>query len=106
MNAKFAGSKRKARLLARDERRVRAVNARLNHIAQLAKLIKTEQELDTYLAAIEDDAVRAETKSLIEPFLLFRIQRVELANGTPEKATVLQFDPRFPNAGSNLVVEH
>ena len=96
MHAKFAGSKRKAKLLARDERRVEATQKRLNRIYQLSKLIQSEQELDTYLAQIEDPELRAATRTLIEPFLLFRITRVDLATDLPaEKATVMSCDPRF-----------
>lgn len=88
-------SKKKRRLAERDARRVRAVNARLNRIMQLAKLLKNDHELDLLLQSIPDDALRAETRKLIEPFCLFKIQRVELITApdgidvaaTPEKAT-------------------
>lgn len=90
----FAGSKKKARIAERDARRVRAVKKRLERIYELARLIKSEQELDTYLTAIPDDAVRAETRKLIEPFLLFKVRRVQLVTSepidlaaAPEKAT-------------------
>lgn len=96
MNATNAGSKRKARLLAREWRRVVAVNKRLSRIYQLSTLLKSEQELDLYLRQIPDAAVRAETKKLIEPFLLFRLKRVEMASSlSPEKATVMECDSRF-----------
>lgn len=78
----FSGSKRKAKADARDARRVRAVQARLNRIYDLAKLLKSEEELNLLLQSIPDDAVRAETRKLIEPFCLFKIQRVELAGAT------------------------
>lgn len=105
MHAKFAGSKRKAKLLARDERRVATVQKRLHRIYQLSTLIRSEQELDAYLAAIPDALLRAATRTLIEPFLLFRVARVELSDRPPEKATVMAYDPHVSSMPASVVVE-
>lgn len=95
MHPQFAGSKRQARIAARDQRRVDAVKTRLQKIYALSKLVKDEDELNVLLASIPDEAVREETKKLIEPFLLFTLRKVELATpsevidlvAAPEKAT-------------------
>jgi hypothetical protein len=88
VHALFAGSKKQRRLKDYEDRQVKAMKKRLGRIYELARLIKTEDELDTYLAQIEDDAVRAETKNLLQPFLLFECQRVELVGYLPpEKRT-------------------
>lgn len=92
--AKFAGSKRKAKILARDERRVQAVKKRLARIYDLSKLVNNEDELNVLLASIPDDATRAATRTIIEPFLLFKLKKVTLASdldlvdvaAAPEKA--------------------
>lgn len=96
MHPQFAGSKRVAKAAAREQRKVDALNKRLQKIYALARLVNTEAELDTMLAAIPDDTVRAETKSLIEPFVLFKYRTVALATAhdlvdlerQPEKATI------------------
>lgn len=98
INAELAltGSKRKRRRAEAAERLRQKVDRDLNRIYQLSKLITSEQELDTYLAAIADDDMRAATKTLIEPFLLFRIQRTDQSLvDSPEKATVQGFHPRI-----------
>jgi hypothetical protein len=95
MHPQFAGSKRQARLAAREQRKVDAVKKRLQKIYALSKLVKSEDELDQLLAAIPDDEVRVATKSLMEPFLLFKLRKIELATvsemvdlqASPEKAT-------------------
>ena len=96
MHPQFAGSKRKAKIAARDARKVAALNLRLQKIHALAKLVDSEDELDSLLAGIPDDAVRAETKNLIEPFCLFKFRKLTLATANdlvdlqlqPEKATI------------------
>lgn len=97
-NAQLAltGSKRKRRRAEAAERLRQKVDRDLNRVYQLSKLIASEQELDTYLAAIADDEVRAATKKLIEPFLLFRIQRTDKPLvESAEKATVAGYHPEI-----------
>lgn len=86
----FAGSKRKAKALAREARIKAAFQKRIDRIYELSRLLKTEDELDIFLASIPDDATRIETKKLIEPFCLFKFRKIVLIGGdlhTPEKAT-------------------
>jgi hypothetical protein len=93
VHSAFAGSKRKAKIAARDERRVEAVKARLRKIYAYARLLKNEDELDAFLATILDPAVRAATKTMIEPFCLFRCRRhVEIASPTDVMDAVLAAD--------------
>lgn len=83
----FAGSKKKARILERDQRRQKALDKRLQKIYAYCRLIKNEDELDAWLKGIEDDSVRAETKKLCESFCLFKFRKIVLADGPLEKQT-------------------
>jgi hypothetical protein len=94
VGAQHLGSKRKIKVAEREARRVAAVKKRLGRIYELARLITSEQELDTYLLAIPDETVRAETRALIEPFLLFALQPVGVV--APEKATLRPLTPFTP----------
>jgi hypothetical protein len=73
----YVGSKAKARKRRAEEREVTRVKCELSAIAELAKGIRDEKHLREVLATVEDDDLRVATSKLIEPFLLFRIQRVE-----------------------------
>lgn len=86
----FVGSKKKARA----DRRVEAVKTRLRRIYAYCRLLKTENELDAYLATIPDEAVRAATKSICEPFCLFRFRTpVTIATETDVMDAVMAADP-------------
>lgn len=74
----YAGSKRKARQQARDERLARAMNARLRQIAELASQLDSDEQLESFLSQIEDDEVRTEVRTLI---LALRRPRIEVAAG-------------------------
>lgn len=95
-NLQFAGSKKKAKSLAREARIKAAFQQRIDRIYELSRLIKTEDELNRYLEAITDDTVRAETKKLIEPFLLFKCRQVVLADGPLDKPTTLVVQTPMP----------
>jgi hypothetical protein len=95
MHPAFAGSKRKRRRLAKETAQT---NADLATLYSYARLIRSEDELDTFLAAELNDERRAEIKSLMEPMVLFKYRtgpRVILASeldaidlaASPEKAT-------------------
>jgi hypothetical protein len=96
MHPQFAGSKRKAKAAAREQRKVDALKKRLQKIYALSKLVENEDELDTMLAQIPDADVRAETKKLMETFVPFKYRKVTLATANdlvdlqlqPEKATI------------------
>lgn len=90
MYGPHAGSKRQARILALEARQVAAMKRRLGRIYELAQSIRDEAHLDQILADIDDDTLRAETRTVIEPFLSF-----------PRKSIVLTDDPHVLH-----VVEH
>lgn len=73
----FAGSKRAARRVAAEQREVARVGRELNAIYQLAQSIRDEAHLQQILSDEPDDAQRAALAAFLEPFLPFRIQRVE-----------------------------
>ncbi len=79
----FTGSKSAARRRAAAERQVARVKRELTEIAALAKEIRDEAHLREVLAEIPDDEMRIAVSKLMEPFLSFRIQRVELAEPAP-----------------------
>lgn len=93
MNAKFAGSKRKARIAALEERQVKAVKNRLRRIYALSKLIQSPEELDTMLGGIDDEAVREETRKLILTFVNFEPPRIVLADGNTDFDSVKTSHP-------------
>jgi hypothetical protein len=85
----FTGSKRKARLRALEDKRVRAFQRRLDMISDLAKQIRDEQHFQSILADIEDPTVRAETEKLLEPLLLFDRSRFVKPEPAPFAGLVL-----------------
>lgn len=93
MNAKFAGSKRKARMLALEERQVKAAQNRLRRIYALSKLIQSPEELETMLGGIDDEAVRDETRKLILTFVEFAPPRIVLADGNTDFDSVKTSNP-------------
>ena len=87
-NYALIGSKRKIR----EAQRVEAMQRRLNRLYEMCRLIKSEDELDTYLRHAYDDELRAEIKKLVEPFCLFKYRKVLVTDAdpaTPEKATAV-----------------
>lgn len=72
----FTGSKKKARLRAIEDKRIRAFQRRLDRIADLAREIRDEHQFQSLLAQIEAPLVRAETEKLIEPLLVFERTRL------------------------------
>jgi hypothetical protein len=73
MPTHLLGSKKKARAAARERRLSNAFKKRLARIYELARLIRDENELTILLDQIPDEEVRAETRKLITPFLLFQV---------------------------------
>lgn len=94
----MVGSKKKAR----EYKRVEGVKKRLRRIYAYCRLLKSEAELDAYLATIPDEAVRAATKSICEPFCLFKFRSVTLATETDVMDAVLAADAI---AGPRLVMQ-
>jgi hypothetical protein len=76
MHPQFTGSKRRTRLADRDQRRATALDTRLQRIYAIAQLLHNENELAAMLSTIADPAVRAQTRTLIETFVPWRIERV------------------------------
>lgn len=92
----------------RDRTRVSIEKARLSRVYELSRLIKDDEELDRYLAALPDDMVRAEVRKLIEPFLLFETKKkiiepttTEIAKTAPVMATATV--PPGPTANADGV---
>lgn len=86
-NTSLIGSKKKIRA----QQRVDAMKKRLGRVFELAQQVESEDELDAFLRHVDDDALRAEVKNLLEPFMRFKYRKILLA-GTegataPEKAT-------------------
>jgi hypothetical protein len=73
----FSGSKRRARQLAAEAREVARVTRELQAIHELAPLIRDDAHLDQILAEVTDDDQRAAVRTLIEPFLRYRISWIE-----------------------------
>lgn len=84
----FTGSKRKSRIADRERRLTAAFKKRLARIYELSRCIKDEQELEFILSQIPDEDVRAETRKLIEPFLMFQVGQRADAGAEPTSEAV------------------
>ena len=67
----FQGSKRAARGARLEQKKRDGFQKRLDRITALAQGIQNEQDFQSLLAQIEDDAVRREVEKFIEPLLRF-----------------------------------
>jgi class 3 adenylate cyclase len=73
----FAGSKRKARRIAAEEREVARLKADLQSVAELSEYVRDDAHLEQILTDVFDVDQRDAVRKLIEPFLRYRITRVE-----------------------------
>lgn len=99
MQHHLTGSKKKARIKEREQRKSRAFLKRLARIYELSRCIKNEAELEHILNQVPDEDTRRETRKLIEPFLLFQLGGQADADKQADPELVQQVAEIAANAG-------